>query len=411
MTQPCEKLDLHDIYLGRQPIFDASLEVVAYELLYRDSEANFARITDQEAATSHVIINAFMEFGINALAGDRMVFVNLPRGFVLGDIILSLPAGRVVLEILETVLLDNKVAVAIKKLTSKGFQIALDDVADRNVDLAVLRLADLIKIDLMAIEQSQLPSIASYFKSQGKKLLAEKVETHEELLLCKQLGFDYYQGYFFSKPQIVKGAKLPPKQVAILKLLTRLFDPDVTFDELETLLSQDVSLSYKLMRIINSAAYSLPNQINSIKQALSILGVRNIRNWVSLIAFSGVENKPSELFRMAMVRAKMCEVLAQAAGRYNPDTYFTAGLFSMLDAIMDKPLADLLQPLPFADEIVDGLINLHGPIGQALLAVMAYEKGDVDNVAINGLSMSQINDAYLHAIDWERSISQSLKSK
>ena len=399
-----------DIYIGRQPIYDRELNVVAYELLYRSSDSsNMAGSSDGEMMTTQVVINAFMEIGFDDLVGDCKAFVNMPRGFIIGEHTLSLPSDKLVLEILEDVKVDELIIKSVQNLANQGYTIALDDFVYHESLKPLVNLADIIKIDLMALSTAELEAHVELLRREHKvKLLAEKVESKEEFERCKQLGFEYFQGYFFSKPQIIKGAKMPTNRLAILQLVAKIYEPEVTYQELENVISQDVSLSYKLLRVINSAAYALPKKIESMKHALTILGLKNIRNWITMIVFSGVSDKPSELMKSAMIRAKMCELLAAATGVREIDSYFTVGLFSTLDALMDQPLADLLAPLPLSVEVKQALLQYTGKMGTILACATAYEKGDWSHVVIEQLTPPQIKQAYVDALHWSREVSREL---
>lgn len=408
MNQSSETPVSNEIFIGRQPIFDRELNVVAYELLYRNSQTNFADITDGEHATMQVLNNAFMEIGFDDLVGEGKAFLNMPRGFILGEFTLSLPKDRVVLELLENIEVDADVIDAVQALSDQGYTIALDDFVYHEKLKPLVRLASIIKIDLMALSEDEVTRHVSLLKQDDVSLLAEKVETLEEFEKCKVLGFEYFQGYFFSRPQVISGAKLPTNRLAILQLVGKIYDPDVTYTELEQLISQDVTLSYKLLRVINSAAYALPRKIDSMKHALTILGIKNIRNWTSMIAFSGVENKPSELFNVSMMRAKMCELLALGLGQKDADSYFTVGLFSNLDALMDQPLIDLVEPLPLAKEMKDALLTQSGAMGEVLHCVLAYEGGNWDEVCVDRLKPAEIRQAYVDSLHWSREMNREL---
>jgi len=397
------------VYIGRQPIYDRDLNVVAYELLYRSSqELNRADVTDGEHATTHVLNNAFLEIGFDDLVGDSKAFINIPRGFVVSDQTLSLPPGRVVLELLEDIEVDNEVVESVRRLSQRGYIIALDDFVFHEKLMPLVQLADIVKIDLVALTGESLLQHVQLLRQHNVRLLAEKVETRQQFDECRQLGFDYFQGYFFSRPQIISGEKLPANRLSILQLIARIYDPEVNFDELDRLISQDVTLSYKLLRVINSAAYSLPRQIESMKQAVTILGIKNIRNWISMISFAGIDDKPGELFRSAMIRAKMCECLAREAGLRDADSCFAVGLFSGLDAIMDQSLAVLVSPLPLSTEIKQALLEHEGILGKVLDCVLAYEQGDWERVVYDGLSPQQIRHAYAEALHWTHELSKEI---
>lgn len=242
------------------------------------------------------------------------------------------------------------------------------------------------------------------------RLLAEKVETHDDLAFCRELGFDYYQGYFFCKPDLVRERRIPGNRLAVLLLLAKLQDPETDFSELEALIAQDVSLSYKVLRLINSAFYARPTKVESIRQALILLGTRLVATWVTLIAMASVEDKPTELMTTAMVRGRMCEMLARAQRVPNKDMYFTAGLFSVLDALLDAPMAEVLERLPLSDELEQALLDGTGPLGATLQAVLAYERAEWDAIDLPGVEPHVLAAAYLDAIAWAHDMRAALTS-
>lgn len=391
---------MQDIYIGRQPIFDRGLNVYAYELLFRSGTQNHAGEVDGDQATSQVIVNAFIEIGLDQIVGDQRAFINLTRSFVTSSTPLPFPKERVVLEVLENVHPDAEVIAGVRNLTEQGYSIALDDFIFREDLRPLLELAHIVKIDLMSTPREQLDEHVRLLRSYDVKLLAEKIETQEEFERCKALGFDYFQGYFLSRPNIVQSQQLPPNRIAVLQLLSKLQDPDSDTDEIEKLVSQDVALSYKLLRYINSAFFALPRKIDSIRQAVVYLGMKAIKTWVTLLVVAGLGNKPAELVIQAMQRAKMCELLAQTAKRPQTEAYFTVGLFSLLEALMDAPLEKILDSLPFSEDIRNALLRLEGPYGEALACVIAYEKGDFLRARFDRLAPSQMTEAYLASARW-----------
>ena len=409
MSQVLTSESSEEILVARQPIYDSQLNVVAYELLYRDNHINQALFDNGEVATSTVIINAFVNIGFDTLVGDKKAFVNIPKGLLVGGETASLPKENIVLEILEDVEIDDSVVAATRKLAQQGYTIALDDFVFEEKWRPLVELASIIKIDLLALEEQQLINEVDYLKSFDVELLAEKVESKHEFELCQKLGFSYFQGYYFSKPQIVKGAKVPSSKLAVLRILSRVYDPDISFSELEEILSQDVSLSYKLLRIINSAAFKTSKKVESLKQAIAILGLNNLRNWVSLLTFSGIKDKPSELFKTSMVRAKMCELLARQTNQSgDANVYFMVGLFSNIDALLDQPLEVLTGKMPFSDEIIDALLNHKGSMGSVLNCVINYECGNWNYIPENYCKVSVLRGAYLEAVEWSADIYKTI---
>lgn len=400
--------DHPEIFIGRQPIFDRDMRVVAYELLYRNGAGNYAELSCQETATSQVIVNSFLDIGFDRLVGNLLAYINVPRGLLLGQDLMGLPPEKVVLEVLEDIKPDQAVHLALQRLRKAGFQIALDDFVFTDDKAGLVASANIIKIDLRALTTEQVQRQVTILKRQGLVLLAEKVETKQEYLNCRNMGFDLFQGYYFCRPEVIKGTKAPSNQLAILQLLTRLYDPDVSLAELEKLVSQDVSLSFKLLKVVNSASMSIQHKIESIKQAITMLGVQKIRHWVAFITFSGIKDKPFELSKLSMLRAKMCELVAAEISPKSSEKCFTIGLFSSLDAMLDRPMEDLLDSLPLTDDIKSALLRREGQAGAILDCVLQYEQGNWDKLTCLSVSASSLRRCYLTALEWAESASREV---
>ena len=312
------------------------------------------------------------------------------------------------LEILEDVPINDELIKSVERLSGLGFTIALDDYVYNPAHRPLVAMADIIKIDIMALSQKDVIEHVNILKEYKAKLLAEKIETRDEYDFCLELGFDYFQGYFLSRPRIIKGKTLPTNKLAAINMLVTLQNPDAEIDELEKQISVDVSMSYKLLKCINSAYYSLPRKVDSIKQAIVLLGRRQINSIVSLLALSNTEDMPLEVIHLAMVRAKMCEFLAHAAGLKPAETYFTVGLLSALDIIMERDLAELIAPLPLSDDVVDALLHRKGALGDALTCVLAYEVSDFENVRFQDLDANDINAARFESVNWSNMLMESL---
>jgi len=397
------------IFIGRQPIFNKKLQVEAYELLYRDSANNYADFSDGEIATNAVIVNAFLDIGVENLVGDTQAFINIPRGLLLNKAIYGLPKELVVLEILEDVVLDEPVIESLKSLKQSGYKIALDDFVYDESKAPIVALADIVKIDLMALSSAQIKQQLDDMAHCDVKFLAEKLETKQEFLECQQLGFSYYQGYYFCKPEVVSGSKTPTNRLALLQIFAKIFETDVSMQEMEQLISQDVSLSYKLLKAINSAAFANTKRVGSIKQAITRLGLKRIQNWVSFIVYSEADNKPLELFRMSMLRAKMCEILAESLHVVGNDKAFTVGLFSCLDMIMDQSIDGLVAPLPLSDDVKKALLTHEGELGRILDCVIYYESGDWELIPENITAKVDLPQTYLQSLKWASEIYDSLR--
>ncbi|HSH30833.1 MAG TPA: HDOD domain-containing protein [Thiohalobacter sp.] len=391
---------MQDIYIGRQPIYDRNLNVYAYELLFRSGLENAAMFADGDRATSHVINNAFLEFGLEKLVGRHRAFINLTRAFLTGEWQLPFPKDRIVLEVLEDIEPDAAVIGAVRELRRSGHTLALDDFLYHDKLRPLIEHADIIKIDLMAVPDGELVAHLDQLRGYPVHLLAEKIETLEQFEQCRELGFDYFQGYFLSRPQVISGQAVPVSGLATVRLLAQLQDPQVTPEALEALISQDLGLSYKLLRYINSAFFALPRKVDSIRQAVVYLGNRTIKTWATLLVFCGVEDRPTDLMTIAMLRARMCQLLAEKTGETEPEIYFTAGLFSALEALLGMPLDQILEALPLSDTLKTALLHHRGVTGEALGCVLAYERTQWESTRFRGLAPAEITEAYVEAARW-----------
>ena len=398
-------------YVSRQPIYTKRMDLYGYELLFRDSEINQANIVDGESATAQVILN-FIEFGVNEIVGDHPAFINLTRDFILEGHCEALPKDRIVLEVLEDVTAEPEIVIELRRLKDKGYIIALDDFVYEESLRPLVELADIIKVDVMATDRDALEPIASDFNKFNVHLLAEKVETLDEFDFCSNLGFDYFQGYFFCEPKIIEGRQIPTNRLAATRLVAKLQDPDIKADELEETIRQDVTLSYKLLRFVNSAHLSLPRKVESIGHAAMMIGVSRLRTWASLLMLASMDDKPRELMVTGIVRAKMCEELAAANAFSMGGQFFTVGLFSVLDAMLDSRMEDVLDKLPLSDEIVQALITHEELLGRILDFTIAYEQGDWERLAEVGSSLKldppAIRTAYMNAVKWTMEITNEL---
>ncbi len=390
--------------VGRQPIFDRTMNVVAYELLYRSSAANHANVVNQDQATSQVIINSFLEIGLQSLVGSKLAYINMPEKFLTGQHPIPFSKEQVVLEVLEHVEVHEELLNGLRRLRDAGYTIALDDFELTEKTKPLVRTAQIIKLDVMNIEPALVRKRFEILRRLGVKLLAEKIETQEMFEFCKKLGFDFFQGYFLCRPNIVKGAQMPTNRLALLQLLSDINKPDIEVHQLEKTVSRDVGLSYKLLRVINSAQFGVRNKVESLKQALVMLGMKNIKHWATLIAMASIDNKPYELIVVSLQRARMCQLIAEARRAPNGDAYFTAGLFSTLDAVLDKPFAEVLPQLSLTEELNAALEKHEGPIGAVLKSCMAYEQGDWAATPLDGLSATALQKSYLESIRWASDI-------
>jgi EAL and modified HD-GYP domain-containing signal transduction protein len=397
-------------FVGRQPIYGRSIDVFAYELLFRNNEVNRASFLDGNAATAQVMLNTFVEIGLDHIVDNHLAFINLTRDFVLGNYCVALPKDRVVLEVLENMGVDDELMEALHRLSGLGYRIALDDFVYHESLQPLVEIADIIKVDVLELDRETVAEHVKTLRQYPVKLLAEKVETHEEFEFCRDLGFDYFQGYFFCKPKIISAKPMPANRMAVLALLTQLQDPTIEISQLERIIQEDLALGSQVLRYINSAFFEMPKQVDSIDQAVSVVGTDRLRMWASLLMLARIEEKPVELFVTAIVRARMCEQLALAHHIREVDQYFTVGLFSILDGLLDQSMEDIVPTLPLEQDICQALLTRKGPLGMSLDCVLAYERGDWDTVLCHGVEVENVKAAYLEAISWTSYLTPLLKS-
>lgn len=373
-------------FIARQPILTPKQEVFAYELLFRSGlQAAFDPRFSGEQATSKVISNGFYMLGIDKLTLGKKAFINFSEDMLLKEYPLFCDKDMTVVEVLENVKATDEVVAACRKIVEKGYTLAMDDFLYAPAFDPLLSLAKFVKFDIRQMEREDLLRQIEQVKPFNVKLLAEKVETQEEFLFLKDLGFHYFQGYFFSKPHIVSGRDIPSSKLHVLRTLKLLNEPDYDFDKIGTILSQDLSLSYRLLKLVNSAWFAFPNKIESLQNAISLLGENNLRKWLSLIALSSMaDDKPTELIKMAIFRAQFSEKLAGLHPHLkdNAGSLHTIGMFSLLDAILDKPMEEILAELSLSDVLNGVLLGSKKSILAAPLYLLrAYEHGNWQKVA------------------------------
>jgi len=366
-----------DVYLARQPIFDRSQSVIAYELLHRSGDVNYITETDGNLATSEVISSSMFNIGLTKLTRGKKAFINFTKKLLEDEIAFLLPKDLVGIEILEDVEADLKTYTACKKLSDRGYTILLDDFDLNSGCLDLLGLVDIVKIDFQKTDLLERAKIVQYFKGRKKRLLAEKVDTLEDYKYALENGYDYFQGYFFCKPSVVRSKAFPTTKIQKLRLLKEVYDPDMDFDKVADLIKQDPNFSYKLLRCINTLAYALRFQVNSIHQALVLLGQKEITKWASLICLHTISSdKPDELIITALSRARLCESIARQVGLKDQDSeLFLTGLLSLLDTFFDQTMEELLKELPLADKVKGALLGDSNSHKQILEVAILYERG------------------------------------
>jgi c-di-GMP phosphodiesterase len=324
------------------------------------------------------------------------------------DALRLLPTRNVTLEILEDTVWSDDVEANIIDLKERGYQLALDDYVFEDRHANFLNLVDLVKVDIMGVAPDVLRKKMPGCKRKGQVWLAEKVETHDEFELCKSLGFDLFQGYFFSKPQTIRGSGVRAVQSLSMSLLAKIQDPEITMDELERLIIANVALCHKVLRLVNCVANGLPQRVDSIKQGLIYLGTAKIRTMASLAVITSIPGKPPELYRMAMIRARICEQAAKESGFSSPDKHFTLGMFSVLDALTDMPMSEVIAELPLANDVLDALMGAHKATqcDETLTYVQKVEHGNW--IQANELLKNVSPEVFAEAVEWAREQERSL---
>jgi EAL and modified HD-GYP domain-containing signal transduction protein len=394
------------VFVARQPIFDINKGVHAYELLFRSGLENHYRSTNPDASTLGVISSMFVEIGLDELTGGRPAFINFTRNLLLEDVARLLSPDLVTIEILEDVAADEEVLQACRKLKDSGFRLALDDFVLAHSGNPLLDVADIVKVDFAGTMPEDRRRIVEDLASRRIVPLAEKVETQEEFAEAAQAGFTYFQGYFFSKPSIRQGKALMSTKLAHLRMMEQLNRPEISIDELERIVKQDVPLSYKLLRFISSAWFGLRHQITSVRHALTWLGSREIRKWYYLVCLRDMGcDKPGELLVRALTRARMAEALAQHVGMpRQAQELFLAGMFSLVDVLLDTPMPELVDRLPLSQEIKSALVGQPSPMRQVLDLLTAYERADWDAFAAQAASLrlnaDLVPDIFRKSLKW-----------
>jgi c-di-GMP phosphodiesterase len=364
-------------FVARQPIYDARMEVWAYELLFRAAnDDDRAELRNANTATASTVVTTFADIGLDALVGGRMCFVNMTREFILSDFVPLLPAGRVALEVTREIASDPDISTKLSELAEMDYLVVLDDFVMRADSVDMLELAHMVKLDVQSFTDEQLRAQVEALAEYKVKLIAERIEDHEQFERCRDAGFGYFQGHFFCRPKTITGKGIPANRLGQMQLVAALQDPNVELEELDRVISRDLGVSYRLLRWINSAYFSLPRRVTSVHEALMLLGVRSVRSWAMLVTLAGLDDSPSELARTALVRAKMCEQVGQALGATDAEAHFTVGLFSVIDAFMHMRMEDVLAELPLAPTVAEALLDRTGVLGEVLEWVVAYERGE-----------------------------------
>lgn len=393
-----------NFFLARQPILNRGQRLVGYELLFRDAHTGTAAgITDQAEATATVIAHA-SELGMEHVVGDQMAFVNVDDVGLMSDFIRFLPNDKVILEILESVKATPDVLDRIRELKQAGFRFALDDVIGASEDVQKLQpLCDVIKVDIQDMRAGTLPALARVLKNPRQKLLAEKVETVEEFRQCMDLGFEYFQGYYFARPVILSGKKISPSQRSVLHLL-ELLDADASSHEIESSVKHDPLITLNLLRLVNTPAVGTRYRINSVGHALMVLGRRQLKRWLQILLYvkgAGAQEFTSPLLQLATTRGKTIELMVEhlrPGQRIGADIGFTVGVMSLMDTLFSIHMRDVLDSVNVLDEVRAALLHRAGDYGSMLSLIEHIEQGSEAQVLARMLGQMSLRPAELYAI-------------
>lgn len=414
MTISADSPDVARFFLGRQPILDRHGQTHGYELLFRCCGRNSADFVDEYHATAQVIVRAFSEMGIQSVVGDALGFINLDSRLLSADIIDLLPAERIVLELLETTRFESEIVEHCRALHEKGYQLALDDVTALNpAYLPVLPYVSYAKVDLLDMAEDVLRQLVGQLKPLKLKLLAEKVETRQQCLLCEELGFEFFQGYHFARPEILSGRNIDPAQRQMLRL-SQLISSDASDSQIEAVFKEDSKLTYNLLRLVNSVAMGMRTHINSVHHAMLLLGRRQLQRWLALLLFAhrGGAKFPDPLAIMAANRGRLMELLTHAIGASNEDAEqaFMTGIISLLEAVLEIPMVRIVEELKLAAPIRAALLEQTGRAGQLLALMECVESCDTECLSTHldtlGLTLEQLTTAEIAAMTWANAIGQ-----
>ncbi|MFQ5588284.1 MAG: EAL and HDOD domain-containing protein [Nitrospiria bacterium] len=395
-----------DTFIARQPIFNENQEVYAYELLFRSGMDNFFNGTNLDQASSKVIGDSVLVHGFDVLTAGKKAFFNVTRETLIGEYCAMLPKDQTVVEILENIDPDPETLAACKRLKAAGYVIALDDFVYEEKYQPFLELASIVKVDFLLSTKAEQMKMANCFIPMGIKMLAEKVETWEVYQEARDMGYSYFQGYYFSKPTILTSKDIPGFKLHYLQILQEIHQKDLNYGGLEAIIKQEMSLSYKLLRYINSAFFGWRVKISSIGHALVLLGENEVKKWASLMTLASMAGtKEDEIVVQAIVRAKFCESLAPALGlAARAQDLFLMGMFSLIDGIMDRPIESILEKIPLNEDIKNALLGETGHLGNIYKLMLAYEQGDWEAIpALNeklGVGDEGIAPLYIQALDW-----------
>ncbi|MBI9011258.1 MAG: HDOD domain-containing protein [Clostridiales bacterium] len=395
-----------NVHIARQPIFDKDMNVYAYELLYRSGEGVSELATDGDYKTSEVVFNTLVTMGLDAMLSGCKAFINFTKETINNKLPEMFSNKILVVELLEDIIPDDLFINQCQRLKSNGYLLALDDFDSSYAYEEVVKMVDIIKVDFMLTTQDERRILVKKYKNNHVRFLAEKVESIEEFNEAKNMGYDYFQGFFFSKPILVSGNDFKTFNSAYALILTELNNPEPSYDVLEGIIKKDFSITFKLLKLVNSAAFYSRNRITSIKHALTMIGFKELRKWFSLMMVRDAgQDQPKELIRMSLIRARLAESLIKSTVyKKRASEGFLLGLFSMIDVILDRRMVEIIDDLPLEPDIIAALYNEESTFLGILKMIQLYEHGEWKQVKqlleAYDLDFLAISTFYLEAIDW-----------
>lgn len=395
------------ILLARQAIYDHSGSIYAYELLYRNNaqQSNINNTNEAEGvrATSSVIAQLFANLDIDSVIGNKLAFINFTYTDIIQKIPRLLPNNRIVVEILETVAIDQQLITCLLELCDEGYKIALDDFYYKQELLPLIEIADIIKLDVLDQSSQSIMEQKKQLKGYKGKLLAEKIDNKEQFACCVDLGFDYFQGFFLNKPDSLKGHVITENTSLILKVLAELNKEDISAKSLERSILQIPRLSYRILRVANSAYYYAGRKIGSLTEAIFRIGLFKVTNWANLILLASNPETSRDLIERTLIRAYMCESIAKSMEYPEYDQAYTVGMFSTLDGMLNEPLQALLSKIQLGDTLNDALLHYRGGLGKILKCVIDYEQADFRALESTSIEHNMLTQIYLEGIKYANS--------
>ncbi len=388
--------------VGRQPIFDAGLKVQGYELLFRGVEASRQ---DGTQMTAEVLVHAGLDMGLEGLVGNKPAYLNTTRPFLVGEADVPFSPRQVVIEVLEEVPRDDWVLAGCRRLSLAGYTLALDGVVWGEDDDPLLRFARVVKLDVLALSPEKLEETVWRCSTYGVHLVAKKVETRDQLAQCRRLGFDFFQGYLLSRPEVIVGRTISPARLNCLRVLEKLNDPLTSFGEVEAIVQTDAALSYRFLKVAGEgAAHGLFRRLSSVREALVMLGERRLRSWLSVMLLAGANQGTREHYNIAMTRARMAELMARQISPLLTDGGFTVGLVSTLDLLLETPIEEVLASLSLTADVESAVLTRSGILGGVLDDVLAWELGGGAFALCSPLGPAEVEQCYLEALAWANDV-------